>query len=94
MDGSLLGLGLPVPPANDKSRNLEGTWETDAFSGTHFADGNTEGAERGGQSCPKISRLIMGGSALLRTIPGVSQPWKGRPLLASLKTRGEAKLGS
>ena len=33
-------LGLPVPPASDKSRNVEGTWETDAFSGTHFADGN------------------------------------------------------
>lgn len=32
-------LGLPVPPANDRSRNLEGTWETDAFSGTHLQTG-------------------------------------------------------
>lgn len=43
-------LGLPVTPANmrcsvanNKSQNLEGTWETDAFSGTRFTDGNTEG---------------------------------------------------
>ena len=38
-------LGLPVTPANmrcsvanNKSQNLEGTWETDAFSGTRFTD--------------------------------------------------------
>ena len=88
-------LGLPVPPANDRSRNLEGTWETDAFSGTLLQ--TEQGAERGRQGCLKISQLIMGGSALLGTIPGVSQPWKGRPgwslFLASLKTTGEVKLG-
>ena len=79
-------LGLLVTPANmrcsvanDKSRNLEGTWETDVFSGTRFTDGNAEGAKRGGQGCLKISRLIMVGSTFLRTIPGVYQPWKGRP---------------